>query len=608
MDQTKVAKVTHTIKSIFFNLATPIIKELPYIVIFMCMMDYFSQDLRTIQSTVIGPRSYYIAWANVFVLFLYAYIGASIVTFVRSKVLKYICKTSFYLITVLLFFISHFLLTTFNLSISPTCLVLLAETNPSESSEFINQFIFSENIIPTINDTSICLIVIVVAELLWNLVVLKYIKFHFIIKTIISSITTIAILFSSYYFTSCVWRMCSIESADVLRYIEPPSDPFSSILSSSITVHKMKSDMRDAVELNQHIASQKNSVITSNDSLNVVVVIGESFVKHYSELYGYPLKTNPYLAQEQKNNNLFVFNDVIASSNQTSIVLRNILCCNNSSDDEIWHKYPYFPSIFKSSGYNVYFWSNQIDSYKMETFSFTLNSFLYDPLICKLSYTQRNTEAFQYDEALINSFSNTVDFKSNKHNLIMFHLNGQHHNVRHRFPCGTDKRFNVFTADSIKRNDSYLGLTEKEYIADYNNATLYNDYVLYKTIELFRDSNTIILYFSDHGDVVYSYMKQCGRDHAPLYANKVKYQYEVPFMIWCSETYKEKYPEQVENIKNAVNRPFLSDNICNMLFNVANIETPYYRDSLDLISPNYKSKKRVLNHKYVYEDIRYTIP
>ena len=297
MDQTKVAKVTHTIKSIFFNLATPIIKELPYIVIFMCMMDYFSQDLRTIQSTVIGPRSYYIAWANVFVLFLYAYIGASIVTFVRSKVLKYICKTSFYLITVLLFFISHFLLTTFNLSISPTCLVLLAETNPSESSEFINQFIFSENIIPTINDTSICLIVIVVAELLWNLVVLKYIKFHFIIKTIISSITTIAILFSSYYFTSCVWRMCSIESADVLRYIEPPSDPFSSILSSSITVHKMKSDMRDAVELNQHIASQKNSVITSNDSLNVVVVIGESFVKHYSELYGYPLKTNPYLAQ-----------------------------------------------------------------------------------------------------------------------------------------------------------------------------------------------------------------------------------------------------------------------------------------------------------------------
>jgi heptose-I-phosphate ethanolaminephosphotransferase len=103
-------------------------------------------------------------------------------------------------------------------------------------------------------------------------------------------------------------------------------------------------------------------------------------------------------------------------------------------------------------------------------------------------------------------------------------------------------------------------------------------------------------------------MKQCGRDHGPLCANKLKYQYEVPFMIWCSETYKEKYPEQVENIKNAVNRPFLSDNICNMLFNVANIETPYYRDSLDLISPNYKSKKRVLNHKYVYEDIRYTIP
>ena len=149
MDQQKIAKITHTIKSLFFNSAKPIIKELPYIVIFMCMMDYFSQDLRTIQSTIIGPRSYYVACANVFVLFLYAYIGASIVTFVRSKVLKYICKTSFYLITILLYFISHFLFTTFNLSISPTCLVLLAETNPSESSEFINQFIFSEAFSPS---------------------------------------------------------------------------------------------------------------------------------------------------------------------------------------------------------------------------------------------------------------------------------------------------------------------------------------------------------------------------------------------------------------------------------------------------------------------------
>ncbi|MBO7281005.1 MAG: hypothetical protein J6V00_07570 [Bacteroidaceae bacterium] len=73
-------------------------------------------------------------------------------------------------------------------------------------------------------------------------------------------------------------------------------------------------------------------------------------------------------------------------------------------------------------------------------------------------------------------------------------------------------------------------------------------------------------------------------------AEKLKYQYEVPFMVWCSDDYILKNPTTVEAIKGAVERPFLTDNLCNMLFNLGSINTIYYRDSLDLISPNYKSK------------------
>ena len=31
-----------------------------------------------------------------------------------------------------------------------------------------------------------------------------------------------------------------------------------------------------------------------------------------------------------------------------------------------------------------------------------------------------------------------------------------------------------------------------------------------------------------------------------------KYQYEVPFMIWCSDKYKKKYPAIINNIKKAL--------------------------------------------------------
>ena len=603
MDQDKIKKITNKLKSIFFGSAIPVVKELPYIVIFICMMDSISHSFSEILFNG-SKNAYYAKITNISILFFYAYIGACITTFIQSKVWKYISKISIYLIAIFLFFTTHFLFENFKLRISPTCLILLAETNHTESSEFINQYIFSDTIIPTVTQTSIFILIAVISELLWNLVVLKYLKFNRIFKTIISSIVAIAVLFSTSLFIISTWEVMNADSADHIAHMEPPSDPISSIFTSTVTIYKMETDMSNAISLNQSVAYSNNTYIESNDSLNVVVVIGESFIKHYSNLYGYPLKTNPYLAQEEKNNSLFVFNDVISSSNQTSIVIRNLLCCNNTSDDEPWHEHPYFPSIFKSAGYNVYYWSNQLNYSNMETFTFTLNSFLYDPQMCDISYTQINKKSFRYDEDLVNSFSDTINFRANKNNLILFHLNGQHVNVRYRFPYDQYKHY---TADSIKRDEPFLGPNEKAYIADYNNATLYNDYVLHKIIDLFKDSNTILLYLSDHGDVVYSYMKQCGRDHGPLTANKLKYQYEIPFMIWCSDIYKEKYPEQVANIKNAVNRPFLSDNICNMLFNVANIETPYYRDSLDLISPNYKSKKRVINHKYVYEDIRYTI-
>ena len=38
-----------------------------------------------------------------------------------------------------------------------------------------------------------------------------------------------------------------------------------------------------------------------------------------------------------------------------------------------------------------------------------------------------------------------------------------------------------------------------------NIYTLYNDYVLKNIIDLFRDKNTVVLYFSDHGEEIYDY-------------------------------------------------------------------------------------------------------
>ena len=66
-----------------------------------------------------------------------------------------------------------------------------------------------------------------------------------------------------------------------------------------------------------------------------------------------------------------------------------------------------------------------------------------------------------------------------------------------------------------------------------------------------------------------------------------KYQYEVPFMIWCSDKYKKKYPAIINNIKQALHRSFRTYEICNVVFHIYYLNTPYSREKYDLLSPSF---------------------
>lgn len=602
--ETNFGLLYNLIKKFLPQIATPVIKELPFICLFMLLMDV-SHILGRIYLRILdihqnaASPGYIELLGRIVILFLFAYLGATIIAVFKNKKVKWGLKSLFYFLAISLYAIKHFLALNFHLDINPTCFVLLAETTSNESQEFINQYILSSTILPTLKRVAIYVVMILLSEYFWRYVNIWLRKWEYVVKSVLS-IILIPILLFGLYNTNVYWRVYNVQNPDEVRFIAPLDDPISSIYKSLITLRMMKEYMEDAIELNTAIYKNETSYNTQTDTANIVVVIGESYIKVHSQLYGYNLKTTPNLVREQNEGRLFTFNDVVSSSNSTSVIMRNILCCNNSSDNEQWYDYPNFLTIFKKSGYDVYFWDNQKDVAKTATFSFTLNSFLYDSKMCEISYTQINDKSYQYDEEIVKSYKDDVVLK-NKCNLVLFHLMGQHIAAIERFP---HDKFTYFTLDSIKREASYLGDTERKQIADYDNATLYNDYVMNEIFDTFRNSNTILIYFSDHGEEVYDYRKLCGRDHGDLTADKLKYQYDIPFMIWCSDIYKKNNPEVVANIKEAINRPFIIDNICNMLFNVAKIKTPYYRDSLDLLSPNYKCKERIIKG-CVYENIRY---
>lgn len=596
------------LKAKLSKFAYPFYEELPYICSFMLLMGGLNVVWGMLKRIIYInefniPPSFFNFLGRFCLIFLFSYIGATIITIIKKQRLKLIVKNLFYTIAIIIFLIVLFIKNNFNLEISPTCFVLLAETTSNESQEFVNQFIFSRNIIPTIVYALLIVLGIVVFERLWCNIKKRLKSKENHIVNILSAIIIPIFLFGLYS-TNIYWKIYNAQSPDHIRLMFPSNDPITSTYSSLMMLDMMNNQMRNAMELNKHVFENVDSYTTQKDSINVVLVIGESYIKSHSRLYGYNLNTTPNLSREQNSDNLFVFNDVISSSNYTSVAVRNILCCNNTSSGEQWYNYPNFLTIFKKAGYNVCFWDNQAGVGKNTTYSFTLNNFLYNSDMCNMAYTKTNEVSYQYDKELVDSYRNTVGVSNVKNNLVLFHLIGQHVDPSTRFP---HNEFKVFTKDSIKRNDSYLDDYKKEYIANYDNATLYNDYVLNEIIEIFNNSNTILLYFSDHGEEIYDYRDRCGRDHGVFTANKLKYQYDVPFVIWCSDIFKEKNPDIVRNIRNAVDKPFVIDNVCNILFNVAKIETPYYRDTLDIISPNYLCKDRILDNKYIYEDIRYSI-
>lgn len=582
----------------------PYLEELPFVCLTILLIGFPNSipDIYDILATANGTESYMSAIGNASLLFLFAYFGAASVTCIKNTKIAKVWKYFLYTVCILINGTCHYLLYNFNLSISPTWFIMLAETTSNESKEFIGQYIFSDAMISTLKYTFIYVAGIVVFEKAWGIVKQKCLCVQTLRQRTDLGVLTMILLLFALNSTSIYWKIHNATSYEQIQEMNTPKDPFSSVYTTIVSLTMMGNNVGDAITLNKNVFKNCTAYTTVKDSLNIIVVIGESHIKYHSQLYGYELETNPNLAKEHKAGRLHVFEDVITSSNMTSIALRNILCCNNSGENELWHEYPSFLTIFKKAGYKIFFWDNQRDFIRQDNYPFTLKTFLYQPGICNICNATTNNTIYTYDGELINSFIKTTGIPNSKHNLILFHLIGQHHSAEDRYP---KDRFNKFHSSDIKRDAPYLGEKEKAYIANYDNATLYNDHVIGNIIEYFKDKNTILVYFSDHGEEVYDYRNQCARDHGKLTADKLKYQYDIPFWVWCSDAFNDCYPNKVEDIKAATKRPMIIDNVCHMLFNAGGIECRHYREELDVISDKYQNRKRAINRKYFYEDIRY---
>ena len=510
---------------------------------------------------------------------------------IKSCIIRYII----YFTTIILFAVNIFLTLNFNTMISPWILLLIHETNINETSEFFSAYAFSSASIITYVLTLLMVLSILIIEKFSNKIEIKIPRF-----TLLPFITWLAI--GVYQLILMIQMLTLTTQMELQSWYDGKAfycieNTPANLLYSFYHLHVTSHENDKALEISEKVFQ---SAISRNekDTIDVVLIIGESYNKYHSSLYGYYLNTTPALCEQQQRGNLFVFTDAISPYNMTTLAVKNMLSTNSISLHQSWNEFPLVMSIFRHAGFDVAMWDNQKSENSVLFSDFSNNSLFYNKKMTASTYHHLNKGPFDYDQQLVDT---ALTVKRNPGSTFtVFHLMGQHTLPLWRYP-ENDKNA-VFTADSIQRAD--LNDYERQYIAEYDNATRYNDFVIGNIIQYYSQRNAVILYLSDHGDEVYDYRDVVGRTHEPVKQKQaLKYQYEIPMILWCSDQFMNKHPTIMENIRRAILRPFSSDNVPQLLMGLSGIRSSFYEPKKDVLSNQYECGIRIVQNTTDYDAV-----
>lgn len=343
------------------------------------------------------------------------------------------------------------------------------------------------------------------------------------------------------------------------------------------------------------------------DSVNIVVIIGESYIKHHTPLYGYPLPTTPRLSAEADSGRLVAMTDYITPANYTSAAMRNLMCLNSAGDGERWTDAPYFPLVASRAGWRVRLFDNQltVPRYIVDV---QLAAVIRNRLLNRECYSLTNDSICRYDGEFLDMVERIAPPDSSVGNLDIYHLYGQHFSPADRYPA--DAGWDYFTADSISFERPWLTPEKRQIIAEYDNATRYNDYVVGRIIDRYAPTSTIFLYFSDHGEEMYD-ASDCAVRNEPSgdLAGWLRRQFDIPFFVIANDRYLALRPERWEAIRRAADRPGMLDNVGQAVLGLADVRSRYYNAQRDIFSLSYVCPpRRIVTRRLLYDSITRTEP
>ena len=548
-------------------------------------------------------------------LFLDIYFLCVILTLIPKKIRIWV-KALLYVFFYGVALVDMFCYERFESTLTPTMLMLAMETTGQEAKEFLSGYLSWE----TVKSSVGWILLLMVMHILWTILRIFFSRMHQrlilpkmnpIFFKVFKAVLGCVVAWLLYSSISQTWdnkvaihELFSCETIGEVEHEMTKKEKANLYLPVYRLAFGIYANGLADTQIEQLKAASDKILVDSCSYRvpNIVLVIGESYNKHHSQLYGYQKPTTPRQVALEVEGSLVKFTDVVSTWNLTSFVFKHMFSLYAVGDSGEWCDKPLFPEVFRKAGYHVTFITNQFQSKANEAvYDFSGGFFLNNPELSAKLFDTRNTQLHPYDEGVLKEYDR-LKKEDKEHNLVILHLMGSHLMYKQRYPQKTHK----FLKDHMYDRPE---LTKKQrmILADYDNSVRYNDSIVWAVTQRFADRDAVVIYMPDHAEEIFDgkpYMY--GRMHgANIDYRLARNEMEIPFWIWGSPKYRENHPYGWAAIQQARNRPMMTDVLPHLLLYFAGISSPLYHEEYNILSPDYNSKRpRILKGVTDYDQLK----
>ncbi len=332
-------------------------------------------------------------------------------------------------------------------------------------------------------------------------------------------------------------------------------------------------EMQSLLESNSKVP-QLSDLQDANAGLpaTLVLVIGESTTREHMGLYGYSRQTTPNL---QAMPGLTAYKQVIAARPFTIETLQQALSFADQKNPDLYLTQPSLMNIMKQAGYKTFWITNQQTLTQRNTMLTFFSQQMDEQVYLNHSRAQN---ARSYDTNVLEPFEKVLADPAER-KFIIVHLLGTHMKYEYRYPS----EYEVFK--DRKGLPDWVSDKQLPVINSYDNAVLFNDFVVSSLIKTFQssDPNGFLVYFSDHGEDVFDSgeHKMLGRSEmAPSVP-----MYSVPFLLWTSDSWRKK---NMHDFVPQLDRPYSLANFIHTWADLAGLKAAQFDPTKSLVGREFK--------------------